>query len=117
VAEYGLPRVPHADLLARYGLQASDFAQFMRSLVAVRDDRHKLIIGSDGSLELYDLTADPMESVDRAGEQPNALAQLQGYLREWRAEMGLSPAEPVLSPRPAIAPEVAERLKALGYLD
>lgn len=117
VAEYGQPRVPHADLLARYGLQAADFAQFMRSLVAVRDDRHKLVVGSDGLLELYDLGVDPAESVNRAGEQGDALARMQGFLAEWRAAVGLAAVEQVPAPRPAIAPEVAERLKALGYLD
>lgn len=118
VSEYGQPRVPHQELLASYGLRADDFAPFLRSLVAVRTAQHKLITASDGALALYDVIADPAESVNRAEDAPETLARMQGLLSQWRSEVGLAP-EPqgAAVARPDVAPEVAERLRALGYLD
>jgi arylsulfatase A-like enzyme len=118
VAEYGPPRTPHSDLLARFSLQASDFAPFMRSLVAVRTAQHKLITGSDGTLEFYDLANDPAELVNQAAGAPETVVELQGLLAEWQSAVGLAPAQPTASVAPpVVAPEVAARLKALGYLD
>jgi arylsulfatase A-like enzyme len=118
VAEYGQPRVPHLDLLNRFSLQAADFAPFMRGLVAVRTERHKLIVGSDGAMELYDLVENPAESINRAQDSPQVMADMQRLLAEWRSTTGLAPAQPPALPTPpAIPPEVAARLKALGYLD
>ncbi len=118
VAEYGPPQVPHRDLLARFSLQASDFAPFIRSLVAVRTEQHKLIIGSDGAVEFYDLVHDPEELVNQAATAPETLAELQGMLAEWRAAVGLASAPQLAGVHPPIVtPEVAARLKALGYLD
>jgi arylsulfatase A-like enzyme len=118
VAEYGPPRTPHSDLLARFSLQASDFAPFMRSLVAVRTERHKLITGSDGTLELYDLANDPAELANQAAGAPEKLVELRGLLAEWQSAVGLAPAQQTASVAPpVVAPEVAARLKALGYLD
>jgi arylsulfatase A-like enzyme len=118
VAEYGQPRIPHRGLLARFSLQASDFAPFIRSLIAVRTEQHKLIIGSDASVELYDLVNDPAEFMNRAGDGPKVLTGLQGMLTEWRAINGSASIGPAVSPTPPlVAPEVAARLKALGYLD
>jgi len=118
VAEYGQPRTPHQELLTRFSLQPSDFAPFMRGLVAVRTDQHKLITGSDGTLELYDLVNDPAELVNRAADMPETLAELQSIMAEWQSTVGLAPVQQTASAAPpVIAPEVAARLKALGYLD
>ncbi len=114
VAEYGRPRTPHGDLLARYSLQPDDFAPFMRSLTSVRTEQHKLITGSDGALELYDLVNDPAEAANRAAAEPQVLAELQNLMREWQSTVGLAP---VGTATPEVAPEVAARLRALGYLD
>ena len=76
---------------------------------------NKLVTSADGTLALYDLIQDPEEQIDRSLEQPALLATLQGKLAEWRASVGL--ALPPAAAAPAIAPEVAARLKALGYLD
>lgn len=117
VAEYGKPRVPHQDLLARFSLRAGDFEPFLRSLVAVRTKQHKLITGSEGSVELYDLLVDPAESHNIAAAAPEVLAQMQRLVTEWEAATGQAPDKRATANPPAIAPEVAARLKALGYLD
>jgi arylsulfatase A-like enzyme len=118
VAEYGPPRVPHQELLARFSLQASDFAPFMRGLVAVRTEQHKLITDSAGALELYDLVNDPAELANRAADTPEVLAGLQSLLAEWLSAVGRAPVrQPAVAAPPVVAPEVAARLKALGYLD
>ena len=56
-----------------------------RALETVRGPRYKLIAGSDGSLELYDLVDDPLESKNLASEKPDVVAKLKGYLEQWRA--------------------------------
>jgi choline-sulfatase len=59
--------------------------------------------------ELYDLASDPGEAHDLAAARPADLARLRETLgRARRDERGL--------PRTATDPEVAERLKALGYV-
>lgn len=118
VAEYGTPRVPHPDSLARYALQASDFTPFLRSLVAVRTERCKLIVPSEGAPELYDLSDDPAELTNRAADDPLMLAEMHGFLAEWRSNLSApAPAPSADTTPPTVAPEIAERLKALGYLD
>jgi len=54
-----------------------DVKRFERSLVCVRGPRYKLISGSDGSVELYDLVADPTESRNLAATEPKVLAELK----------------------------------------
>jgi hypothetical protein len=69
-------------------------------------------------VELYDLASDPGESVNRVGDAPELLARMQGLLAQWRAEVGLASTEgSAPAARPEVAPEVAARLRALGYLD
>jgi choline-sulfatase len=59
--------------------------------------------------ELYDLARDPGERHDLAGARPTDVARLRETLQRARQnERGL--------PRTAADPEVAERLKALGYV-
>jgi tetratricopeptide (TPR) repeat protein len=58
--------------------------------------------------ELYDLAADPAESRDLAASRPADAARLRKALAAFRGED--RPAA-----RTSVAPEVAERLRALGY--
>lgn len=56
---------------------------------ALRSGRWKLHESFvDGSVRLYDLDADPGESVDLAGSNPAVAAELVGRLRSWRAKVG-----------------------------
>ena len=42
----------------------------------MRTDRYKLIRGSDGSLELYDVQQDPFESQDLSATEPKIVKEL-----------------------------------------
>ncbi len=64
-------------------------SRFARALTAVRGPRYKLIAGSDGSRELYDLQADPHETKNLAGSKPEVLGKLQAVLEEF--EQGKRP--------------------------
>ncbi len=60
------------------GWNASAFAH---ALKVVRGPRYKLISGSDGSLELYDVISDPLESTNLADTEPEALKKMQQALQ------------------------------------
>ncbi len=47
---------------------------------SVYDGRHDLIVRSDGTLELYDVTADPGETKNLADELPDVVARLRALL-------------------------------------
>ncbi len=59
------------------GWDAGDFA---RALKVVRGQRYKLISGSDGSLELYDVLSDPRESRNLVETEPDVLKEMQQAL-------------------------------------
>ena len=55
---------------------------------AVRDGRWKLLMNADGTdIELYDLDADPKESVSLSEKQPEVTGRLSKRLLEWRREV------------------------------
>jgi hypothetical protein len=61
-----------------------DNHRFDRALTAVRTLRHKLIAGSDGRMELYDLLVDPHETTNLADRHPDLLEELQGALKAFK---------------------------------
>ncbi len=59
--------------------------QGSRPAGAIRDGDWKLVEQyEDGSLELYDLAADPGETTEVAAKQPGRVAELRGKLEAWR---------------------------------
>jgi arylsulfatase A-like enzyme len=85
-----------------------------RELRALVDGRHKLIWGSDGRGELFDLAADPLERVNLLERQTELAAglreALETYHRSLRSCVGGS------TPPPELSPEQIERLQTLGYV-
>lgn len=77
-AEFGRPHYMLERLAARYPRE--DFAPFDRGLRAVRTLDLKLIVGTDGSEELYHLPSDPGEAKNVAAERPDELAVLRRAL-------------------------------------
>ncbi|MHC5209193.1 MAG: sulfatase [Planctomycetota bacterium] len=88
-----------------------------RHLQAVYADGHKLILSSradDPDTGLFDLRADPGETVDLRSARPDLVASMLSRLDEWGREL-----LPPLVPRPVDAVDEAtrEQLRALGYLE
>jgi arylsulfatase A-like enzyme/Tfp pilus assembly protein PilF len=76
-------------------------------LRAVRDGRFKLVAAPRP--ELYDLTADPGETVNRVRDEPATAHRLAALVREIEAREAASAAS-------ASDPETLARLRALGYV-
>lgn len=55
---------------------------------AVRDGNWKLIEWYEGTVELYDLAADPSETKNIAKDHPDVVTRMQKSLSDWRAEVG-----------------------------
>jgi arylsulfatase A-like enzyme len=91
------------------------FDALARDLVAVRDDRWKLVRGSDGSASLYDLREDPAEErnlvTSRSGDAARLGAQLDARLAEWAAWEGVTSDLTALERE-----EIERRLEDLGYI-
>ena len=66
----------------------------------------------DGTRALYDLASDPLETLNRAATEPDRARELSNLVRDWRAAHSTA-----AEAAPGIAPEDAERLKALGYAE
>lgn len=89
--------------------------------------RHKLIAGlgagagAEGILALYDLEADPGETVDRAAELPEVRRDLESHLRRLRHENERARRARIAAQDPAALDETVEEtlrtLRSVGYLD
>ena len=53
---------------------------------ALIDNQYKLL-ASKGSVKLYDIAADPQESKDLAGRQPQRVAKMKAVLEAWQASV------------------------------
>ena len=84
-------------------------------IVAARTRDHKLIHNLEsGAWELYDLSDDPAEQRNRFSEDHPVVAQLQPYVERLSALRST----PAGSSEPTeVDPELAETLRALGYLE
>jgi len=119
VSEYLWPAIVElANRQRRLGAPAAvRLERFMRRLRAVQQGHHKLIRGSDGDLELYDLAADPAEARDLAAARPELAAALATALDEWVAKLPpLDPDRRRGGPASGLSRGRLEELRALGYL-
>ena len=60
----------------------ADLSRWDRSIRSAYDGRHHLIQYSDGTRELYDVLADPLEQRNLVGESPAVAMRLAGHLSE-----------------------------------
>jgi arylsulfatase A-like enzyme len=76
---------PHLHALAgiRKRFPDVDPTLFEASFRAVFDGRHHLIVRSDGATELYDVVADPGETLNLAETEPERVAELEKLLDPW----------------------------------
>ena len=112
IAEYMAPQPAMDALKKRVGDLPNHVRAYNRSLRAVRTHHHKYIRGSDGSQELYDLTADPAETVDIADTHTDTVADLDATLDDWIESF--EQADP--SNEVDMTDSTKNRLEDLGYL-
>jgi len=88
---------------------------FRRDLRSIQIGRQKLIWGSDGRHELYELDGAYREQTDRFAKAPDVAAQLEAQLTAVVGARDASGAPPAS----VVAADAAtrERLRALGYTD
>ncbi|HYU57288.1 MAG TPA: sulfatase [Actinomycetota bacterium] len=93
-----------------------DFTGLRRDLACARDDRFKLVRGSDGSAAVYDLRADPVESADVSAAHPDAASRLakalDAAIPRWAGWEAAGAAQITA----AEEQEIEARLEELGYI-
>jgi len=80
-AEFGRPHYMLKRLQSRF--PGDDFSLFDKGLRCIRTEQFKLIAGSDGTEEFYDLASDPGEICNLSSEQPKVATELRENLAEW----------------------------------
>jgi arylsulfatase A-like enzyme len=81
--------------------------------LAARTATMKLILSRlDGSEVLYDLEADPFETINIAEDRPDEVRRLKTHLARWRS--GLEKTAPLFE---TLDDKTTEGLRAIGYLD
>ncbi len=90
--------------------------RFNRVRRAFIQGERKIILGSDGSFEAYDLGQDPAESEDRSAE--SWALELADGARAWMTLRGIDDAVPAdEGEEPELSEEQIEALRALGYVE
>jgi arylsulfatase A-like enzyme len=108
-AEFGRPHSMVQRLQSEF--PGHDFSPFDRGLQCIRTKDYKLIAGSDGTEELYDLKADPAETRNRLDELPDVTTALRSRLSQWHPATDL----PFKSEHVVEDEAVIKALRALGY--
>ncbi len=90
-----------------------DTAPYRRDLISLSAGPLKLIEGSDGRRELYNLVSDPSESADIAPRDSVRVADLSRALANFRTRLGRH-ADNVAAP--SLDAETREELRSLGYI-
>jgi arylsulfatase len=104
-------RVHGTDLLAGMLPDERVLPQYLRGTWSATGARHRLVV-ERGARRLYDLDADPEESLDIAGEHPEVVRALVAAHREFVRAPGLPP---LAAARPELDAEAERALDALGY--
>jgi arylsulfatase A-like enzyme len=120
------PPLPQAMGLSLLPLAASSSAEGFERPVHIASGREKLrtrhwslVVDRNRPAELYSLTDDPTEQVNRIAEHPDVAAELFEQLLEIRSReitirdrIGFSDSEPA-----ELAPDELEKLRTLGYAE
>ena len=85
-----------------------DLTRYQTAYAKVRVEGLELTVGSDGSLELYDLEGDPGRTRNRAGSDPSAVEELRAVLPhgDWGESTDAQ-----------IDDEMRDQLRSLGYIE
>jgi arylsulfatase A-like enzyme len=112
IAEYMAPQPSMEALEKRVGTLPESVHEYDRSLRAIRTYEWKLIRGSDGTIELYDINEDPGESENVAGGNEDAVTNLERELDDWLDSFEHADHTGEVPMRD----ETEQRLEDLGYL-
>ncbi len=88
-----------------------------RHLRAVQLENHKLIRGSKGGIELYDLAADPLETRELSDEKPDKVKELERELDKWLQSFKHYKVSPQAIENIRVpTPVEMEAMKGFGYI-
>jgi arylsulfatase A-like enzyme len=111
-AEYWTPPCPTSELKETYGDLPERVRKFDRGLQAVRTREWKLILGTDGSCKLYNVSQDPREQTDVSESNPDVVEELTKTIQ--------SRLDPITTDSsrtdPDVSPVISNRLEDLGYI-
>jgi len=111
-SEYMAPQPSMEALEKRVGDLSASVCEYDRSLRAIRSHDWKLIRGSDGSRELYNIAEDSDELENLALERPEKVSELENELDAW-----LDSFEHASTTEDAdMSDSTKDRLENLGYL-
>ena len=111
IAEYLTPQ-PSLDALKEHVTELPAHVQrYDRALRSIRVDDWKLIEGSDGSIELYELDRDPGETTDVSDDNPEVVDRLTDRLERERGTLQREGGR-----SSSISDRNRQRLEDLGYL-
>jgi len=94
-------------------LQQEDFKHFLRDIRSYQTVDSKLIVGSDGQKEFYDLQRDPQETTDLYNSADENIAAMEKALDEWVGSF--KPHSVAEGTQPGFDKTTWEKMKALGY--
>jgi arylsulfatase A-like enzyme len=94
--------------------------KYPRQQIAVRSATHKYIWFDDRPGEFYNLIKDPFEEIDLTSvhdpSEGEMLKELQSALQAWRSNLEIFPPQSTIQ-EVEVNPEVADRLRELGYIE
>ncbi|GEM_PF-2936942 len=91
---------------------------YIRKLLAIQDERYKIIFSDDEKIELYDIVADPQEQNDINNKFPQICEKLKGEFNKiLEGYGGVNQDYAVSSFSPEEEERIKSKLKSLGYLE
>lgn len=112
ISEYLAPLPSMEALEQNVGELPDHVYEYDRSLRAIRTNEYKLIRGSDGSVELYELDTNPAETINISSTNPQEVERLSTHLDEWLDSFQHADTEESVT----INGARKEQLEELGYL-
>ncbi|QLD90129.1 sulfatase [Natronomonas salina] len=111
-AEYVAPQPSMERLEERFDGIPESVREYDRSLRAIRTREYKLIRGSDGLEELYDVVEDPGERTDLSATHRDRVTALGERLESWHGSFEHAEADGEVE----VDADTERRLESLGYM-